>query len=91
MTRRQFDRYLTIHIIARVLLILAVAVLLALLYLSVTRLDAAAAPIRPPRTPQQQEQRLAPRPAPPACIMSRYAQPGNCNPERRPHDRSVPR
>ena len=67
------------------------AILLATLWLVVTRLDAAAAPIRPPRNPQQQEQRLAPRPAPPACIMSRYSQPGNCNPERRPHDRSVPR
>ena len=66
------------------------AVLLATLWLVVTRLDAAAAPIRPPRTPQTQEQRLAPRPSPPACIMSRYPQPGNCNPERRPHDRSVP-
>ena len=66
------------------------AILLATLWLVVTRLDAAAAPIRPPRNPQAQEQRSA-RPTPPACIMSRYHQPGNCSPERRPHDRSVPR
>lgn len=61
-----------------------------LLAISIGTVSAQAAPQRPPRNPQPQEERVAPRPAP-RCEWNRYNTPRNCNPERRPHDRSVPR
>lgn len=79
MTRRQ-NLY-----VAFVIAILA-ATLMLIAYVATVH----AAPVRPPRDTTEQRT-VAPRPSPPTCIMSRYTQPGNCNPERRPHDRSVPR
>ena len=67
-----------------------IAILAATLMLIAYVATVHAAPARPPRDTTEQRT-VAPRPSPPTCEWNRYTTPRNCNPERRPHDRSVPR